>query len=140
MSDDEPILAEIVDDGPAEGAPAEDALAALGGAGMGGLDLGAMMQMAQDMGDRMAQAQERLSEARVDGSAGGGVVTVTLDGHLHLLRVDIDPSVVDPDDVAMLGDLIVAAWTDAQAGVARLQAESDPLGGMGGLGGLMGGT
>jgi nucleoid-associated protein EbfC len=139
--DDEPILGELVDDGPAEGAAAEDALAALGGLGgpQGGLDLGAMMQMAQDMGDRMAEAQERLASTEVDGSAGGGVVTVTLNGHLHLVRVHIDPSVIDPSDPTMLEDLIVAAWTDAHDGVARVQAEADPLGGLGGLGGLLGG-
>jgi len=145
-NDDEPIMGEVVDDGPVEGAPAEDALAALGGAGIGGLDLGAMMQMAQDMGDRMAEAQERLAVAEVEGSAGGGVVRVTLNGHLHLVRVHIDPSVVDPSDISMLEDLVVAAWTDAYDGVAELQAEADPIGGMGGmgdlggLGGLLGGA
>jgi nucleoid-associated protein EbfC len=139
--DDEPILGELVDDGPTEGAPAEDALAALGGLGgpQGGLDLGAMMQMAQDMGDRMAEAQERLAATEVDGSAGGGVVTVTLNGHLHLVRVHIDPSAIDASDPTLLEDLIVAAWTDAHDGVARVQAEADPLGGLGGLGGLLGG-
>jgi nucleoid-associated protein EbfC len=138
-NDDEPIQGEIVDDGPAEGmVPAEDAMAALGGAGLGGLDLGAMMQMAQDMGERMAEAQEELAATEVEGSAGGGVVKVTLNGHLHLLQVSIDPSVVDPADVSMLEDLVVAAWTDAHEGVARLQAEADPLGGLGGAGGLGG--
>jgi hypothetical protein len=151
MSDDdtrdEALRGEIVPSGPVEGGPAEDALAELGGpadggfgAALGGLDLGSMMQMAQDMGAQMAQAQERLAGTEVEGTAGGGVVTVTLDGHLHLLRVRIDPDVVDPADVAMLEDLVVAAFADAQEQVARLQAEVDPLGGMGGLGGLLGGA
>lgn len=144
-NDDEPILGELVDDGPSDGPsdgqPAEDVLAMLGdaGDGAGGLDLGAMMQMAQDMGDRMQAAQEALAAAQVEGSAGGGVVSVTLNGHLHLQRVRIDPSVMDASDPSMLEDLIVAAWTDAHDGVARLQAEADPLGGAGGLGGLLGG-
>ena len=139
-NDDEPILGEVVDDGQADGDPGEDVLAMLGGAGgqEGGLDLGAMMQMAQDMGDRMQAAQEALAAAQVEGSAGGGVVSVTLNGHLHLQRVRIDPSVMDPSDPSMLEDLIVAAWTDAHDGVARLQAEADPLGGLGGAGGLGG--
>jgi DNA-binding YbaB/EbfC family protein len=145
------VRGEIVPSGPVEGGPAEDALAELGGPGagadlgaaLGGLDFGAMMQMAQDMGAQMAEAQERLAATEVEGSAGGGVVKLTLDGHLNLLRVSIDPGVVDPADVTMLEDLVVAAFADAQEQVARLQAQADPLGGlggMGGLGGLLGGT
>lgn len=151
MSDDdardEALRGEIVPSGPAEGGPAEDALAELGGpddgglgAALGGIDLGSMLQMAQDMGAQMAEAQERLAATEVEGSAGGGVVTVTLNGHLHLVRVSIAPEVVDPADVTMLEDLVVAAFADAQEQVARLQAQSDPLGGMGGLGGLLGGA
>jgi len=109
-----------------------------------GLDLGAMMQMAQDMGQRMQEAQEELAASTVEGTAGGGVVTVTLNGHLHVVRVRIDPSAMDPADPSMLEDLIVAAWSDARDGVARLQAAADPLGGLGGalggLGGLLGGS
>ena len=106
-----------------------------GGMDLGaGLDLGAMFQMAQDMGQRMQEAQEELAATEVDGTAGGGVVSVTLNGHLHLVRVHIDPGAVDPEDLTMLEDLIVAARDQ----VARIQAEADPLGGMGGLGGLGG--
>lgn len=109
------------------------------GGGLGaGLDLGSMLQMAQDMGQRMQDAQEELASAQVEGTAGGGVVTVTLNGHLHLLGVRIDPAAVDPDDMTMLEDLIVAAWSDARDSVAELQAQADPLGGMGGMGGLGG--
>lgn len=113
------------------------------GAG-GGLDLGAMMQMAQDMSERMGSAQAELAEARVEGTAGGGLVRVVLDGHLHLLEVEIAPEALDPDDTSMVGDLVVAAWRDAQDEVARLQAAADPLGGLGDalggdLGGLLGG-
>ncbi|MFV0315856.1 MAG: YbaB/EbfC family nucleoid-associated protein [Microthrixaceae bacterium] len=120
-----------------------DPLAALGGEG--GLDLGVMMQMAQDMSERMGDAQSELAEARVEGSAGGGLVRIVLNGHLHLLEVDIDPGAIDPDDPSMLGDLIVAAWRDAHDDVAKLQAAADPLGGLGGalgggLGGLFGGA
>lgn len=121
-----------------------DPLAALGGEGTlegaGGLDLGAMMQMAQDLSERMGTAQAELAEARVEGSAGGGLVKVVINGHLHLLSVEIDPEAVDPDDTSMVGDLVVAAWRDAHDQVAALQAEADPLGGLGGsLGGAPGG-
>lgn len=130
-------------DDPALSADSTDPLAALGGGG--GLDLGAMMQMAQDMSEKMGDAQSQLAEARVEGSAGGGLVKVVLNGHLHLLEVEIDPAAVDPDDPSILGDLIVAAWRDAHDEVARLQAAADPLGGLGGalgggLGGLLGGA
>ncbi len=110
-----------------------------GAGGLGaGLDLGSMLQMAQDMGQRMQEAQEELSSTEVQGTSGGGVVSVTLNGHLHLLGVHIDPTAVDLDDLTMLEDLIVAAWSDARDSVAELQAQADPLGGMGGMGGLGG--
>jgi nucleoid-associated protein EbfC len=133
---DEQDRPEIVPAGDVESAPA--------GAGdpMGGmgLDLGSMMQMAQQMGAQMAEAQERLATTEVEGTAGGGLVRVVVNGHLHLLRVHIDPAAVDPEDAEMLGDLVVAAFSDAQQQVAVLQAQSDPLGGMGGvLGGMFGG-
>ena len=143
--DDDVVVGELIDDG--TGREAEDLLASVGGGGLGGgLDLGAMMQMAQDMGSKMVEAQEELAGATVEGSAGGGVVSLTLNGHLHLVGVHIDPAAVDPDDPSMLEDLILAAWVDAQDQVAKLQASADPLaglgglGGAGGLGGLLGGT
>ena len=112
--------------------------------GLGGLDLGSMMQMAADMQAKVAEAQEQLAEAEVTGTAGGGLVTVTLNGHLHLRGVHIDPSAVDPEDPSMVEDLVRAAWQDAHDQVAQLQSAADPLGGLGGidpggLGGLLGG-
>lgn len=110
-----------------------------GGFGLGGgLDLGAMLQMAQDMGQRMQETQEELASTEVVGTAGGGIVEVTLNGYLHLVGVRIDPSAVDRDDPTMLEDLILAAWSDARDGVAALQAQADPLGGLGDPGGLLG--
>lgn len=125
------VTGEVPDEAPTGSGPAVD----LGA----GLDLGAMMQMAQDMGQRMQEAQEELAASTVEGTAGGGVVKVTLNGHLHVVGVRIDPSAMDPDDPSMLEDLILAAWSDAHDGVARLQAAADPLGGLGGLGGGIGG-
>lgn len=119
-------------------------------AGPGGFDLSSVMQMAQSMQEQVAQAQEQLGQAQVVGSAGGGVVTVTLNGHLHLTAVHIDPKAVDPDDPSMIEDLILAAWQDAHDQVAVLQAQADPMSGLlgsgggsdplGGLGGLFGGV
>ncbi len=66
-------------------------------------------------------------------------MTVVLNGHLHLVGLRIDPEAYDPEDPSMLEDLVLAAWKDAHDDVARLQAEADPLGGLGGaLGGLGG--
>lgn len=112
--------------------------------GVPGLDLGAMMQVASQMQSQMMEAQERLAGTDVVGTAGGGVVTVTLNGHLHLRSVHIGADAVDLDDLSMLEDLIRAAWQDAHDKVAELQSAADPLGGLGagglgGLGGLLGG-
>jgi DNA-binding YbaB/EbfC family protein len=136
MTDDQqPLHGELVPSDDAEGA--EDPLAGLlgGGAG-GGFDLGSMMEMAASMQQQVADAQEQLASARVQGSAGGGLVSVTLNGHLHLVGVSIQPDAVDPDDPSILEDLIRAAWQDAHDQVARLQAAADPLAGLGGAGGL----
>ena len=105
----------------------------------GGFDLGSMLQMAQQAAAQVAEAQEELLDARVRGSAGGGAVQVVVNGHLHLLEVDISPAAVDPDDPSMIGDLVVAAFADAQQQVAALQSRTDPLAGLGDLGGLLGG-
>ena len=129
-SDDQPIHGELVPDGE------QDPLAGLLGGGGGGFDLGSMMEMAANMQQQVAEAQEQLASARVDGTVGGGLVTVTLNGHLHLLGVSIRPDAVDADDLSMLEDLVRAAWQDAHDQVAQLQAAADPLGGLGGAGGL----
>jgi DNA-binding YbaB/EbfC family protein len=77
--------------------------------GPGGLDLQQLMQQAQQMQAQLVSAQEELSEAEVHGTAGGGMVTVTMSGSGEVKSISIDPSVVDPDDVETLEDLIVAA-------------------------------
>ena len=130
----EVVVPDGVQGGPS--APADDLGAALGG-GLG-FDLGSMMEMAQGVQQQMAQAQEELAATEVVGRAGGGVVTVTLNGHLHLRGVHIEPDAVDADDPSMVEDLVLAAWQDAHDQVAQLQAQADPLGGLGGMGGLGG--
>jgi len=73
-----------------------------------------MLKTAKEMQERM---QRELAEMRVEGSSGGGMVTVTLDGTKSLLAIQIDPEVVNKDDVDMLQDLVLAAFNDAGAKV-----------------------
>jgi len=69
-----------------------------------------MMKQAQEMQQRL---QQQMTDLRVEATAGGGMVTVIVNGHKHLLSLTLDPEVVSKDDVAMLQDLIVAAINDA---------------------------
>jgi DNA-binding YbaB/EbfC family protein len=71
-----------------------------------------LQRMAQQMQQEMARVQAELETAIVEGSAGGGVVQVTVTGKQELVSLAIDPSAVDPDDVEMLQDLVVAAVND----------------------------
>lgn len=71
------------------------------------------MKMIQQMQNRMAKIQQELEDAVVEGTAGGGVVTAQVSGQKQLKSIKIDPSAVDPEDVEMLEDLIVAAVQDA---------------------------
>lgn len=84
-----------------------------GGGGMGNMQ--AMMKQAKQMQDSMKKAQDELEEMEVEGKAGGEMVTVTLSGKKKLIGIKLDPSAVDPDDVEMLEDLILAAYNDAEA-------------------------
>ena len=72
-----------------------------------------LQRMAQQMQQDMLRIQEELAAASVSGSAGGGVVSATVTGKQELVSVEIDPSAVDPADVEMLQDLVVAAVNDA---------------------------
>ena len=87
-----------------------------------------VMQEAQQMQERM---QQQMAGMRVDATAGGGMVTVVVNGHKQLLSITIDPEVVSKDDVQMLQDLIVAAINDAHRKVDEALA--------GQMQGLMGG-
>jgi DNA-binding YbaB/EbfC family protein len=78
------------------------------------------MKMIQQMQNRMAKIQQELDEAVVEGTAGGGVVKATVNGQRALLSIKIDPSAVDPDDVEMLEDLVLAAVQDAMDRAAKL--------------------
>lgn len=89
-----------------------------------------MMKQAQQMQERL---QKQMAEMRVEATAGGGMVTVTVSGHKQLLAIRIDPDVVSKEDVEMLQDLIVAAANDAGRKVDEALA-SQMQGLMGGMG------
>jgi nucleoid-associated protein EbfC len=95
-----------------------------------------LMKQAQKMQQQMLAAQEELASAQVEGSAGGGMVKATVTGAGDLVSLTIDPSVVDPDDVETLTDLVVAAVRDAGRVAQELAAEKmGPVtGGLGGMG------
>jgi len=114
----------------------QDPLAALGG---GGFDMNALLQQAQQMQEQLASAQARLNEAVVDGTVAGGAVLVQVNGVGEVVGVQIRAGSFDggdPDDLADLGDLIVAAYRDARAQADALASEMlGPLAG-GGLPGM----
>ena len=86
--------------------------------GMGGINMN-MIKQAQKMQQEMMKAQEELEAKEYEASAGGGVVTAVVSGKREVVSVTIDPEAVDPDDVEMLQDLIVAAVNEG----LRLAAE-----------------
>ena len=85
----------------------------LGMGGMGGGNMNNMIRQAQKMQQDMMKAQEELESKTYEAQAGGGVVSAAVSGKKELLSVTIDPEAVDPDDVEMLQDLIVAAVNEA---------------------------
>ena len=90
-----------------------------------------MMRQAQKMQEQMAKAQEELAELSVTGSAGGGMVEITLSGKREVEAVTVKPEAVDPDDVEMLEDLIAAALGDALGKVEEKEKEIMPYGAAG---------
>ena len=82
-----------------------------------------MMKQAQELQSRMAEMQGEMERARVEGQSGGGLVVLTLNGKGELVGVKIDSSLLKPDEVEILEDLIVAAHTDAKAKVERILQE-----------------
>jgi DNA-binding YbaB/EbfC family protein len=96
-------------------------------------NLGNLMKQAQAMQQKMAELQDRLAQMEVEGQSGAGMVKAVVNGKGEVKRMRIEPSVVDPADVGMLEDLIVAACNDARAKADAMNAEeTQKL--MGGLG------
>jgi DNA-binding YbaB/EbfC family protein len=100
-----------------------------------------MMKQVQKMQADMMAAQESLKDETVEATAGGGMVSVTVSGDQVVKSVRIDPEAVDPDDVEMLNDLVLAAVNEGlrksqELAAQKLGAVTGGLGGPGGLGGL----
>jgi nucleoid-associated protein EbfC len=108
-----------------------------------------LLAQAQQMQEQLLAAQAEAAEQVIEGQAGGGVVRITVNGALEFQSVTIAPEAVDPDDVDMLQDLVLAALHDAMAQVAEAQQGTmgglglgdlggGGGGGLGGLGGILG--
>jgi DNA-binding YbaB/EbfC family protein len=94
-----------------------------------------LLKQAQKLQQDMMSAQDSLKDEVVSASAGGGMVTVEVTGDLHVKSITIDPQAVDPDDVELLQDMVLAAVNEALRAAQELAASK--LGGLaGGLGGL----
>lgn len=107
-------------------------------AGPGQPNMQQLMKQAQKMQAQLMEAQAKLADTEVTGSAGGGLVTATVTGSGDVVSIKIDPKAVDADDVESLEDLVVAAIRDASANAQELQQTTmGPL--AGGLGGQLGG-
>lgn len=86
-------------------------------------NFGQMMKQAQEMQAKMAEMQARLDQVEMTGAAGGGLVQVTLTGKGEVRKVKIDKSLVDPNEVEVLEDLVLAAFNDAKQRVEAHVAE-----------------
>lgn len=86
-------------------------------------DFMGLMKQAKQLQDKMQEMQSRLAEIEVVGSSGGGLVSVTLSGKGEMVRANIDPSMVKPDDAQILEDLLVAAHKDAKSKLEATLAE-----------------
>jgi len=104
-------------------------------------NMNAMLKQVQKMQADMAKAQEELKNEVVEASAGGGMVTVKISGDLEVRELRIDPGAVDPDDVELLQDMVLAAVNEAvraaqELAATKMNAAAGGLAGPGGLGGL----
>ena len=87
------------------------------------MGFGNLAKMAQQMQADMARAEQELTQLRVEGTAGGGAVKAVVTGKRELISIEIQKDVVDPDDVDMLQDLVLAAVTDALAQAKKAEEE-----------------
>jgi DNA-binding YbaB/EbfC family protein len=104
-------------------------------------NMNAMLKQVQKMQADMAKAQEELKNEVVEASAGGGMVTVKISGDLEVRELRIDPEAVDPEDVELLQDMVLAAVNEAvraaqELAATKMNAAAGGLTGPGGLGGL----
>ena len=87
---------------------------------MAGMNMQQMMKQARKMQEQMVAMQEQLATKTVEASAGGGMVKVSVNGNMQLESVTIDPDALDPEDVEMLQDMIVAAANEAMRGMGDI--------------------
>lgn len=108
------------------------------GFGGGASNMQGMLKQAQKMQEEMAQKQAELESREYEVQAGGGVVSITINGKNEILKLDIKPEIVDPDDIETLSDVIVAAVNEAIKRVSDASGEemSKITGGLGGMPGL----
>lgn len=101
------------------------------------MNMQGIMKQAQMMQKKMEEAQKKLAESEVTGTSGGGMVKVTLNGKFETKKVEIDKSLVNPEETDILEDLLLAAFNDAQGKVDVMMSEGmkDVTGGLN-LGGL----
>jgi DNA-binding YbaB/EbfC family protein len=106
--------------------------------GSGGLDMGGLLQQALDMQQQLIDAQSAAAETIVEGQAGGGAVVIRVTAGLEFQSVEISRAAVDPDDVELLQDLVLAALHDAVDQISQVQRSS--MGGLdlGAMGGMLG--
>ena len=99
-------------------------------------DFGQILKQAQQMQSEVLKAQEGLKNEVVEATVGGGMVAVKMTGDLELKEIRIDPEAVDPDDVEMLQDMVLAAVNEAVRSAQELAASkmNQAAGGLGGLG------
>ena len=107
-------------------------MAKFGGFMGGGNNMQALMRQAQKMQEEALKAQQEVEDAEIEGAASGGLVKVVVKGDKTPISIAIDPSVVDPDDVEMLEDLVLAALNDACSKAEEFRASK-----MGRFGGMM---
>lgn len=106
--------------------------------GMGG-NMNQLMAQAQKMQQQLEKAQAETSEMKAEASAGGGVVTVKVNAQHQIEEISIKQEIVDPEDVEMLQDLVLAAVNEAMRKLdADVEAHMQSVPGLGGLGGMMG--
>ena len=101
-------------------------------------DLGSLMKQAQAMQQKLADAQAKIAEMEIEGTSGGGMVKLVLKGTGELARLDIDASLMAPDEAEVVADLVVAAHADAKRQLDAAQAElmkqaAGPFAGMPGM-------
>ena len=108
------------------------------GGGYGNMHMTQLMKQAQRMQRKMEEQQAEFEQKEFEASAGGGAVSVKMNGKKDLLGITLSPDVVDPEDIEMLQDLIVAAFNECNAKINEENAKNmdSMTGGMGGFGGM----